>query len=220
MLTGVGVDQYFQRSGSSGTADFLTDALGSTIALTGPSGAIVARYVYAPYGAVTPTGSLSNAFQFTGQESDPGGLAYFRARYYSAEFGRFISQDPLGMAGSGANLFVYASDDPINLVDPYGTFDWWDLLYGFSNFANGYANMVTGGMVAQINAALGDCGAIDNGSAFFKLGSLAGFVAGQAMGDEEVDAYAAAEQAEEAAGGDATLYRVVGPNELQGIVRV
>ena len=34
MLTGIGVDEYFTRTDSTGTAHFLTDALGSTISLT------------------------------------------------------------------------------------------------------------------------------------------------------------------------------------------
>jgi YD repeat-containing protein len=40
MLTGLNIDEFFQRTDSSGTQDFLTDALGSTLALADASGAI------------------------------------------------------------------------------------------------------------------------------------------------------------------------------------
>ena len=33
MLTGLNIDEYFQRSDSSGTLSYLTDMLGSTVAL-------------------------------------------------------------------------------------------------------------------------------------------------------------------------------------------
>lgn len=33
---------------------------------------------------------------------------------------RFISEDPLGFAGSGPNFYGYAFNNPINLVDPSG----------------------------------------------------------------------------------------------------
>ena len=44
---------------------------------------------------------------------------YYRARYYDAEIGRFISQDPLGRS-EGPNMYVYVNNNPINFVDPSG----------------------------------------------------------------------------------------------------
>jgi uncharacterized protein RhaS with RHS repeats len=35
---------------------------------------------------------------------------------------RFISQDPLGLAGSGVNLYRYVSDAPTNATDPTGVY--------------------------------------------------------------------------------------------------
>lgn len=58
--------------------------------------------------------------EYTGRENDGNGLYYYRARYYSPLLGRFISQDPLGFAGSGPNLYAYVFDSPTNLVDPLG----------------------------------------------------------------------------------------------------
>ena len=34
--------------------------------------------------------------------------------------GRFLSEDPMGFAGSGTNLYAYTGDDPLDFVDPMG----------------------------------------------------------------------------------------------------
>ena len=49
MLTG-GIDEYFMRTDASGTVNYLADALGSTLALTDPTGAIRTQYAYEPFG--------------------------------------------------------------------------------------------------------------------------------------------------------------------------
>jgi RHS repeat-associated protein len=121
MLTGLGIDEYFQRSDSNGVSDLLTDALGSTLALADSSGAIQTSYTYEPFGNTTAAGaSSSNPFQFTGRENDGTGLYYYRARYYSPGLGRFISEDPLEFNGGGPNLYSYVGDDPIGELDPSG----------------------------------------------------------------------------------------------------
>lgn len=42
------------------------------------------------------------------------------ARYYNPATGRFISEDPIGFAGGGPNLYAYAGDSPTNFTDPTG----------------------------------------------------------------------------------------------------
>jgi len=44
----------------------------------------------------------------------------YRARYYNPTTGRFLSEDPLGFAGSGTNLYAYAAWNPISNKDPLG----------------------------------------------------------------------------------------------------
>ena len=61
-----------------------------------------------------------NIYQFAGRENDGDGLYYNRARYYSPNTGRFISQDPVEQAASGANIYLYTTDSPMNATDPYG----------------------------------------------------------------------------------------------------
>jgi RHS repeat-associated protein len=119
LLTG-GVDERFQRTSSTETDDYLTDALGSTVELTNASGAEEDQYSFGPYGSPSETGATTtNSYAYTGRESDGLGIDYYRARYYNPTTGRFLSEDPLGFL-AGPNFYAYAADDPIDFVDPSG----------------------------------------------------------------------------------------------------
>jgi RHS repeat-associated protein len=121
-LTGGGIDEHFQRSDSVGARNFLSDSLGSTLALTDSAGTLQTQYTYEPFGNVTTTGpASSNTYQYTGRENDGTGLYYYRARYYSPTLQRFIAQDPIGFAGGDTNLYGYVDDRPTNSTDPLGT---------------------------------------------------------------------------------------------------
>ncbi|SFQ19572.1 RHS repeat-associated core domain-containing protein [Ralstonia sp. NFACC01] len=120
LLTG-GIDEVFSRTDAlMGTRHFVTDALGSTMALTDDGGSIKTTYAYEPFGAATASGEVSNnAIQYTGRENDGTGLYYYRARYYHPRFMRFISSDPIGFAG-GINTYAYVGGSPIGSIDPSG----------------------------------------------------------------------------------------------------
>ncbi len=121
LITGPQPDQIYSRARSGGTDSYLTNPLNSTIALANSSGEVKTSYTYDPFGTTTSTGAESgNPYQFTGRENDGTGLQYNRARYYSPSGARFISQDPAGFAGSGANLYWYANGDPLDFTDPTG----------------------------------------------------------------------------------------------------
>jgi RHS repeat-associated protein len=84
---------------------------------------VTANYTYAPYGTTSSTGAANASFQFAGRENDgAANLYYYRARYYSAQTGRFISQDPIGLSG-GINVYAYANGNPVSFIDPLGLFD-------------------------------------------------------------------------------------------------
>ncbi|HEX6291760.1 MAG TPA: RHS repeat-associated core domain-containing protein [Herpetosiphonaceae bacterium] len=122
LLTGLGIDQTFTRTSSS-TETLLTDRLGSTLALVDGSGAVQTEYTYDPFGNTTASGAPNaNASQYTGRENDGTGLYYYRARYYSPTFQRFISEDPMGFAGGDVNLYAYVGNSPTNFTDPRGLF--------------------------------------------------------------------------------------------------
>ena len=84
------------------------------------TGALVKRYGEGPWGEVAADTGLASRYRFAGRERDSeSGLYYMRARYYDASTGRWISEDPIGIAG-GAGLYLYSGNDPVNLRDPSG----------------------------------------------------------------------------------------------------
>ncbi len=121
LLTGLGIDEYFTRTDAGGTMAFLADALGSTVGLVNAVGGIDTGYTYQPFGAVTVNGTSANPYQFTGRENDGAGLYFYRARYYSPTFQRFVSQDPRITART-LNPYTYSLDDPNDFTDPLGLF--------------------------------------------------------------------------------------------------
>ncbi len=121
LMTGLKIDEYFTRTDSAGARDYLTDILGSTLALTDSTGAIHTLYAYDPFGNVTAIGAAStNSYDYTGRENDGTGLYFNRARYYSPTLQRFIAQDPIGFKGGDANLYAFVENNPANLVDRLG----------------------------------------------------------------------------------------------------
>jgi RHS repeat-associated protein len=112
------VDQPLARDGKW----FVPDKVSSAALLTDGSGNAVQSYGYKPFGELTGTPTESNPFQFTGRENDGTGLMCYRARYYAPQWGRFISEDPIGFRG-GINPYAYCGNNPLDFRDPTGT-DW------------------------------------------------------------------------------------------------
>ncbi|MDD4909797.1 MAG: cysteine peptidase family C39 domain-containing protein [Candidatus Omnitrophica bacterium] len=104
------------------------DGLGSTIALSDSAGAIKNKYAYDDFGnlATNSTETIDNPFKYVGRfgvMTDTPDLLYMKARYYMPSVGRFISKDPIGLAG-GMNMYGYVGGNPINLIDPWGLRRW------------------------------------------------------------------------------------------------
>jgi RHS repeat-associated protein len=122
---GAGVDEPLAREAAT-SGDVLyyhADHLGTVRFLTDAAGAVARSYQYDAWGNITAeTGAPVNGveYAFTGREWDrETGLYYYRARYYDPKAGRFISEDPIGLAG-GINLYEYAASRPTVLGDPAG----------------------------------------------------------------------------------------------------
>ncbi|MCL4417901.1 MAG: hypothetical protein M1365_14655, partial [Actinobacteria bacterium] len=104
------------------------DGQGSIMGLTDAAGTITDQYQYDAWGnPVTllnpPPNNTYNPYRYTGQQSDSStNLYYLRNRYYNAQVGRFITQDPIGFKG-GLNLFTYVKNNPVNFWDPFGLYD-------------------------------------------------------------------------------------------------
>ncbi|MFE5208951.1 RHS repeat-associated core domain-containing protein [Streptomyces sp. NPDC056600] len=98
---------------------YLTDALGSVVALTDDTGAKVNSYSYSPRGVTraATTEQVPQPYRFAGGYQDPTGLYHYAARYYDPNIGRFNSPDP---SGQEKNPYLYAEGDPVNRIDPTG----------------------------------------------------------------------------------------------------
>jgi RHS repeat-associated protein len=120
---GPGIDEPLAMERWGKVFYYHADGLGSTTALTDAAGKVVKRYSYDSFGNMKITlDPFMNPYTYTGREWDwETGLYYYRARYYDAKVGRFVSEDPIGFGG-GINLYLYANQNPINAVDPFGLF--------------------------------------------------------------------------------------------------
>ena len=62
-------------------------------------------------------------YSYTGREWDAdAALYYYRARWYDARIGRFISEDPMGFAARDTNVNRYVGNNPSNETDASGLF--------------------------------------------------------------------------------------------------
>ncbi len=81
------------------------------------------------YGKVKKGDSIFVPFLYQGQYFDnETELAYNRFRYYSHESGTYISQDPIGLAGSNPNFYAYVKNSTVR-IDPFGLIDSQDILF-------------------------------------------------------------------------------------------
>jgi RHS repeat-associated protein len=137
ILTGLNLDEVIARtvnvSGGQNpvaTKSYLTDALGSVLALTRQDQAPEVFYSYSAYGETTQLGidadDPANSNEYTARENDGlvggtsgGSLYYYRARYMDPVLKRFISEDPIGLEG-GMNVYSYVYNNPTFYADPSG----------------------------------------------------------------------------------------------------
>ena len=112
-----------QVDASNNAAFYNFDASGNTVGLSGSTGSYLNSYSYLPFGGIlSSTETVPNPFQFDGQNgvmSQGNGLDMMAARFYDPTTGRFLSRDPIGVAGGG-NVYAYAKNNPLSSVDPSG----------------------------------------------------------------------------------------------------
>lgn len=97
-----------------------TDSIDTPLRGTDPTQAVVMTANYAPYGAVTPTGTVTTALRRPGQfltDTSPFYRNGYRDNY--PLLGRYLEVDPIGLNG-GLNTYLYAEGNPLKYVDPLG----------------------------------------------------------------------------------------------------
>jgi RHS repeat-associated protein len=114
----------FDNTSDQGPLYYHQDAMGSTAAVTKPDGTVAGTFEYDAFGAPRGPVTVPGAFWFDGEQMDQEtGLIYLRARYYDPLHGRFTSSDtgpPELKDTQSLNAYVYARNNPVNLVDPSG----------------------------------------------------------------------------------------------------
>ena len=124
------------RTGTTGAAFYTFQAIGSTSEVTGTGGQVLNSYRYDPFGvSLGKTETVANPFEYVGEYgvmNESNGLEFMRARYYSANHGRFTTEDRIGLAG-GSNLYTYSSNTSTHLVDPTGNYGSRPFAYGDQN---------------------------------------------------------------------------------------
>jgi RHS repeat-associated protein len=85
------------------------------------TGSVAQQIDYDTFGTVLlDTNPGFQPFGFAGGLYDPDTrLTRYGLRDYDAETGGWATKDPRGFSG-GPNLYVYAANDPVNLMDPLG----------------------------------------------------------------------------------------------------
>jgi len=154
------------------------DHLGGEHVDTDSSGATLEYTIYSPYGATLKTSGTSgylNANKFTGKQVDKDtGFYYYGARYYSANYGRFLSQDNVFLAIGENNgvlkdpqaldSYSYARNNPLRFVDPDGN-SFWD----FVNRAGNSFGRIADSIIRANNRVIAP--ATNSGYNFITLGA-------------------------------------------------
>jgi len=109
------------------TYQYVLDDHGSVTAVLDGEGVAVNTYEYDPYGrVVAKTEGVENSFTYSGYRVDADtGLFHLMARWYDSNTGRFLSKDAVqDVQGDplSANHYLYCKNNPVNMVDPEGTY--------------------------------------------------------------------------------------------------
>ncbi|XPS88777.1 hypothetical protein Dvar_67960 [Desulfosarcina variabilis str. Montpellier] len=120
-LNGAPLSMVVADGETDGVYYYHNDHLGTPQRLTDVTGTVAWAADYLPFGGVDITvETVENNLRFAGQYYDAEtGLHYNYHRYYDPDTGRYLTADPIGLAG-GINLFAYVSNDPVNYIDPTG----------------------------------------------------------------------------------------------------
>jgi len=119
VLAGRSRDQHISITHAAGQTEYrLHDAINSSVADVDGLSNLLGSFSYDAFGQGT-TKQAGSPFYFTGRVPVTQDLYYYRARFYSATSGRFLSEDPIGF-GAGVNFYAYVQNNPVRFTDPLG----------------------------------------------------------------------------------------------------
>ena len=102
----------------------LPDHLGSTRDLVDTLGKVVAHYQYDSFGVLLDGRENVTRYQYTGREHDSHtDLNYHRARWYDPLTGKWMSEDPIGLAAGDPNFTRMVGNNVLNATDPSGLWE-------------------------------------------------------------------------------------------------
>ncbi len=103
-----------------------TDRIGTVKDITNEAGKCIWKGDYEAFGTCHGSekfNQIKNPFCFQGQYFDEETCLHYNLfRYYDPLTGRYITPDPISYLGEDYNLYRYAKNNPVCLVDPLGFF--------------------------------------------------------------------------------------------------
>jgi RHS repeat-associated protein len=111
------------------------DISGNLAALIPLDGSPPTTYRYSAFGEEKIEGDALSPWRFSSKRAERSGLIYYGRRFYTPEYGRWLSPDPAGFT-DGMNLYAFVHNDPLTHFDEYG-------LYGMEDFGKDAWNIWT-----------------------------------------------------------------------------
>ncbi len=138
-----------------------TDHLNTPRAARNEAGVLVWRWASDAFGSSLPNEDPDGDGQATtvnlrlpGQVFDPeSGLHYNQARYYDPTIGRYLSPDPIGLAG-GVNTYAHVENNPLRYVDPSGELLFLPFAFAAAGGLTAADVLLTGGGLVVAGAAI------------------------------------------------------------------
>ena len=148
-------------------AYYHADGNGNITCLINSSNAVMARYLYDPFGRIlSQSGSLAaaNLYRFSSKEFHVNsGMYYYLYRFYDSSLQRWLNTDPLEEAG-GLNLYGFVANNPTTRSDPLGLLSpacaraMQELANASANFGAAPGPLTSYALNEAIDAAVAACG--------------------------------------------------------------